>query len=245
MLAAAGYGSRRACEEFIEAGRVTVDGKIADMLGTKVDPQTQQICVDGEPIRLEKKVYWWLNKPPGVLCTNFDPAGRTTVLDLVPDVGARMYTVGRLDEDSTGLILLTNDGALAERLTHPRFGVPKTYEVLVAGRISQEVIHKLLEGIWLSDGKVRASSIERLGAQGDATRLRVVLREGHNREIRRMFARFGHKVMSLTRVQIGPIKIRRLRMGQSRPATAEEIQLLREAAINAKPLPRRRPPRPK
>lgn len=245
VLAAAGFGSRRSCEELIELGRVTVDGQVADQLGTRVDPRRQEICVDGEPVAAEKKVYWWLNKPAGVLCTSHDPEGRPTVLDFLPDVGARLYPVGRLDEDSTGLILLTNDGALADRLTHPRFGVPKTYEVLVAGRIPQEVIKKLCEGIWLADGRVRAAAIHRLGTKGEATKLRVILREGHNREIRRMFARFGHKVMTLERIAIGPIKIRRLGRGDARPATADEIALLRETAMASQPLPKSTPPEPK
>ncbi|MFO0949472.1 MAG: pseudouridine synthase [Planctomycetota bacterium] len=227
VLAAAGIGSRRACEEYIVLGRVAVDGRVVTELGTVVDPETQRIAFDGEEIRLEPKVYWWVNKPPGVLCTSRDTHGRATVLDLVPGIGERVYCVGRLDEESLGLLLLTNDGELAQKLTHPRYQIPKTYECLVAGRITGETMDKMREGVWLSDGKARVKDIHRLGTHGTATRIRVILCEGHNREIRRLFAKFGHKVMRLERTAIGPLKIRKLRVGEARPATEEEVALLR------------------
>jgi 23S rRNA pseudouridine2605 synthase len=233
FLASAGFGSRRACEELIHTGRVAVNGKVVTELGTRVDPATQEIAVDDVVIRREKLVYWWLNKPPGILCTNRDTHGRRTVLDLLPAMNERIFPVGRLDEESTGLLLLTNDGALANLLTHPRYGVPKTYEVLVAGRVTPDVMTKLKKGIWLSDGRVRVHAIERLGLQGEATKLRIVLREGHNREIRRMFARFEHKVMKLERVAIGPIKIRKIPRGACRKASADEVKMLRDMGRRA------------
>lgn len=232
-LAAAGVGSRRACEELIVTGRVTVDGKVVDQLGAVVVAETQKIAVDGQVVRAERKVYWWLNKPPGALCTSRDPNHRMTVLDLVPGLHERVYAVGRLDEESTGLVLLTNDGAMAEILTHPRYQVRKTYECLVAGRPTGETMAKMKAGVWLSDGKARVLRINRLGVKGQATRLSVVLGEGHNREIRRLFAKFGHKVMKLERVAIGPVKVRKLRVGQSRPATEDEIKLLRQTCRRA------------
>lgn len=237
FLAEAGVGSRRQCDDLIKMGRVTVDGDIVTQLGTQIDPETQKITFDGVAVQVEKKVYWWLNKPKGVLCTNRDPHGRPTVLDLVPNIGKRIYSVGRLDEDSTGLLLLTNDGTLADKLTHPKYGVPKTYQVLVAGRVSVDDCEKMKRGVWLSDGPARAKDVHRIGSQGDATKLEVVLCEGHNREIRRMFARLGHKVMHLERVAIGPIKIRKMRMGEARAATVDEVNMLRELAAAA---PKRR-----
>lgn len=240
VLAAAGIGSRRACEEYIVLGRVTVDGKVVTALGTAVDPESQVIAFDGEEVRPEPKVYWWVNKPPGVLCTSRDTHGRATVLDLIPQIGERVYCVGRLDEESLGLLLLTNDGELAQKLTHPRYQVSKTYECLVAGKIAGETMDKMREGVWLSDGKARVKEIYRLGSHGTATRLRVVLCEGHNREIRRLFAKFGHKVMRLERSAIGPIKVRKLRVGEARPATEEEVVILRRLcrrAASSKPAP--------
>src|SRR5262245_58498249 len=147
LLAHAGFGSRRQCEELILNGRVTVDGQAARELGIRVDPDRQTVAVDGRPVRAERQVYWLVNKPRGYLCTNHDPAGRPLARELVPHVSQRVYTVGRLDEESEGLLLLTNDGDLAHRLMHPRFGVDKTYLVQVAGRPSREDLDQLLKGV--------------------------------------------------------------------------------------------------
>lgn len=233
FLSSAGVASRRQCEELILAGRVTVDGKIVRELGVRVDPARQKVAFDGDPVRPEAKVYWWINKPPGVISTSRDTHGRPTVLDMIPDIGKRIYAVGRLDEDSTGLLLVTNDGDLANRLTHPKYGVPKTYEVLVAGRMTNEAISQLRQGIYLAEGKAKAKEIERAGERGNATVLHVVLAEGRNREVRRMFAKVGHKVMKLERIAIGPLKIRRLPRGQARPLTQDEIQILRDMISKA------------
>src|SRR5262245_38510834 len=230
VMAHAGVGSRRHCEELILRGRVTVDGEKVRELGTRVDPEVQKIAVDGQPIRLEKHVYWLVNKPRGYLCTNFDPARRPLAVDLVPHVPQRVYTGGRLDEDSEGLLLLTNDGELANQLMHPRFGVEKTYIVQVAGRPSREDLQQLLKGVWLSDGHVRARHVKRLKSQGESTWLQIVLSEGKNREIRRMLARLGHKVMRLRRIAIGPVQLGRLASGKSRRLGADELAALRQIA---------------
>jgi 23S rRNA pseudouridine2605 synthase len=227
ILAHAGVGSRRQCEDLITAGRVSIDGRAVRELGTRVDPGQQRICVDGQPIKTEHLVYWVVNKPRGYLCTNFDPAGRPRAIDLVPHVSQRVYTVGRLDEDSEGLLLLTNDGDLAFRLMHPRFGVEKTYLVQVAGSPSPEDMKQLLKGVWLSDGHVRARQVKRMKSQGDSTWLRIVLSEGKNREIRRMLARLEHKVLRLKRIAIGPVELGRLAAGKARKLSAPEIASLR------------------
>jgi 23S rRNA pseudouridine2605 synthase len=229
FLAHAGLGSRRQCEELITSGRVTVDGHPVIELGVKVDPLGQRVAVDGQPVQSERLVYWVVNKPRGYLCTNADPAGRPRAIDLVPQVSQRVYTVGRLDEDSEGLLLLTNDGDLAYRLMHPRFGVQKTYLVQVAGHPSREDVQQLLKGVWLSDGRVRAHRVKRLKDQGESTWLQIVLSEGKNREIRRMLARLGHKVMRLRRVALGPVALKDLASGKSRRLRGEELEALRRA----------------
>jgi len=229
VLAHAGVGSRRRCDNLILAGRVSVDGQRITDPGTKVDPEAHRLAVDDTPVRAERKVYWALNKPRGVLCTNYDPAGRQRAIDLVPHIDQRVYTVGRLDEDSEGLLLLTNDGDLAERLMHPRYGVEKTYLVQVAGSPTREDSEKLLKGVFLAEGKVRAKFVKRVKSQGQSTWLRIVLAEGKNREIRRMLAKLGHKVMRLRRIAIGPIQLDRLPKGKSRKLALAEIEALRKA----------------
>src|SRR5438270_1775232 len=216
VLAHAGVGSRRACEDVILQGRVTVDGKVVRELGTKVDPARAKVAVDGQAIHLERMVYFAVSKPKGYVSTNNDPSGRPRVVDLLPEIPQRVYTVGRLDEMSTGLILLTNDGELANRLAHPRFGVEKLYRVVVAGSPEREVLEKLTQGVWLAEGKVRARRVRVVGRKGQASVLEMVLAEGKNREVRRMLAKLGHKVMSLTRVAVGPITPKGLAPGEYR-----------------------------
>ena len=230
FLAHAGVGSRRHCEDLIVAGRVSVDGRTIRELGTKVEPE-QKICVDGEPLQAERVVYWLVHKPRGYLCTNHDPARRPLAIDLVPQAAQRIYTVGRLDESSEGLLLLTNDGELANRLMHPRFGVEKTYLVQVAGFPSPADLHQLLKGVWLSDGHVRARHVKRLKRQGESTWLRIVLNEGKNREIRRMLARLQHKVLRLRRIALGPVQLGHLPAGKARRLTRPELTALRQAAV--------------
>lgn len=229
-LAQAGVGSRRACEEYIKQGRVTVDGKTVRELGVRVDPMKANIALDGERVRLERAVYFAVNKPKGYVSTNDDPAGRPRVVDILAEVPERVYTVGRLDEESTGLMILTNDGELANRLAHPRYGVEKLYRAVVAGAPSPDVLKQLEEGVWLSDGKARAKRVRIVGGRGESTTLELALAEGKNREVRRMLARFGHKVMSLTRIAIGPITLKGLPIGEFRPLNPAEIDLLHKVA---------------
>jgi 23S rRNA pseudouridine2605 synthase len=225
-LAHAGIGSRRHCDDLIFQGRVSVDGQKVREPGMRVDPATQEVAVDGQPIQPEPLVYWLVNKPRGYLCTNHDPDGRPRAVDLVAHVSQRIYTVGRLDEDSEGLLLMTNDGDLAHKLMHPRFGISKTYLVQVAGKPSRQDVQQLLEGVWLSDGHVKARRVKRLRAQGESTWLEIVLCEGKNREIRRMLAKLEHKVMRLKRIAIGPLRIDRLGKGKSRRLQPDEVTRL-------------------
>lgn len=229
FLAHAGVGSRRHCDDLIKAGRVSIDGAVVRELATRVEPG-QDVKVDGQPLHEEKLVYWLVNKPRGYLCTNHDPQRRPLAIHLVPKVSQRVYTVGRLDESSEGLLLLTNDGDLAHRLMHPRFGVEKTYLVQVAGNPSSEDLKQLLKGVWLSDGHVKARQVKRLKRQGQSTWLRIVLSEGKNREIRRMLARLQHKVVRLRRIALGPVELGHLATGKARPLSRGEIASLRRAS---------------
>jgi 23S rRNA pseudouridine2605 synthase len=229
-LAQAGVGSRRACEGLILQGRVTIDGEVVRELGTRVDPKLQKVAVDGQVVRIERPVYFAVYKPRGHVSTNSDPAGRPRVIDLLPEVPQRVYAIGRLDEDSAGLMLLTNDGDLANRLAHPKFGVEKVYRALVAGEPGEDLLKKLTEGVWLSDGKARAKRAWIVGRQGQATTIELVLAEGKNREVRRMLAKLGHKVMTLTRVAVGPITLKGLKSGGWRTLSRIEVDLLRRVA---------------
>jgi 23S rRNA pseudouridine2605 synthase len=234
FLAHAGVGSRRHCDTLISAGRVKVNGTVVSDLGLKIDPGTHKIAVDDHPVRSEKLVYWAVHKPVGYLSTNHDPSGRPRIVDLIPHVEQRVYTVGRLDEASEGLLLMTNDGELAFHLMHPRFGIPKTYLALVAGKPSPTDLQKLLDGVWLSEGKVKAKDVRRLKPQGDSTWLRIVLTEGKNREIRRMLAQLGHKVLKLKRVAIGPVQLDKLPKGKCRRVSASELADLNKWVETAK-----------
>jgi 23S rRNA pseudouridine2605 synthase len=234
FLAHAGVASRRQCDELIASGRVKIDGRIVRDFGVKIDPEKNKVSVDDAPVKTEKPAYWVVNKPVGYLCTNNDPAGRPLAIDLVPKSEQRVYTVGRLDEASEGLLLMTNDGELAFQLMHPKFQIEKTYLVLVAGSPNREDEQKLLEGVWLSDGKVKAKRVRRIKAVGDSTWLRIVLCEGKNREIRRMLAKLGHKVMKLRRVAIGPIEIDRLPKGKARRLSLTELNQLKRAVEGSK-----------
>jgi 23S rRNA pseudouridine2605 synthase len=239
VLAAAGLGSRRSCEELITSGRVEVDRKIVTELGTRVDPLKQQIRVDGERLPNPKRVVYLLNKPVGVVTTNFDPTGRPRVVDLVPG-DSRLFAIGRLDRMSEGLILVTNDGELANLLAHPRYGVEKKYHVQVAGVPTQESLDKLRRGISLSEGKARAQRVDIRSQHKQSAVLEMVLDEGKNREIRRMLAQLGHKVHQLKRVAVGGLSLGNLLPGQWRPLAWSEIDALRrsaEAAVGTAPFP--------
>ena len=226
VLAAAGLGSRRQCEELIAAGRVEVDRKIVTQLGTRVDSDKQELRVDGEALNLGRRVYYAVNKPRGVVTTNRDPGGRPRVVDLVPERNARLFAIGRLDMYSEGLILVTNDGALANRLTHPRYGVAKVYLAQVVGQPSLDVLAKLRRGVHLAEGVARVDEIRIQSQQKDSTWLEITLSEGMNREIRRLLARVGHKVVRLVRVQVGPIKLGKQPPGTARMLTRQEVNEL-------------------
>jgi 23S rRNA pseudouridine2605 synthase len=244
VLAAAGLGSRRHCEELILAGRVEVDGQIVSTLGAKADPHEQRIRVDGTLLSLPRREYFLVNKPTGVVSTNRDPAGRPRVIDLVPS-SERLFTVGRLDLSSEGLILVTNDGELANRLSHPRYGVEKTYQVEVAGQIDRDQLARLRKGARLAEGFARVVSARIKHTYHQSTLLEIVLAEGRNREIRRILARVGHKVLRLKRVALGPLRLADLPPGAVRPLAREEVQQLRAAAGQIAQRAKRSKPKPK
>jgi len=228
VLAAAGIGSRRQCEELILEGRIEVDRQTVTELGTRVDPVRQEIRVDGTPLTSPRRLYYAVNKPPGVVSTNWDPARRTRVIDLV-QTDERLFAVGRLDRTSEGLILVTNDGALANRLTHPRYGVEKTYLARIAGSPSAEALDRLRSGVHLAEGVARVASVHVKQRHRETTELEIVLNEGRNREIRRLLARIGHKVLQLKRMAVGPLRLGALPVGGSRPLTREEVGMLERA----------------
>ena len=227
-MAAAGFGSRRACEEMILDGMVTVNGEVMAELPVMVDPSKDRVVISGKPLRMEKPVYFLMNKPRGVLCTHEDPDGRKRVIDLLVGVRERVFPVGRLDIESTGLILLTNDGALTQKLTHPRFGVPKTYRAEVMGLPTEESLDKARRGIWLSEGKSAPAKIEFIHKQRDRAILEITLREGRDREVRRVLAKLGHKVLRLSRIQIGKLSIAKLPFGAFRTLSPAEVKYLHE-----------------
>ncbi len=240
VLASAGHGSRRACEALITEGRVEIDGKTVTQLGTKVDPGTQDIRVDGESLAKPKLRYFLVNKPLGVLSTNSDPAGRMRVVDLVRSE-ARLFTVGRLDKSSEGLIIVTNDGELANLLSHPRYGVEKTYLALVAGEPEKSVFEQLQQGVHLAEGWAHAKTVRIKARQNHSTLLEIVLDEGRNREVRRLLARVGHKVLRLQRIAQGSLRLGNLAPGEYRPLTLDEVELLKDGARESinKPRPKR------
>jgi 23S rRNA pseudouridine2605 synthase len=224
FLAMSGVCSRRAADEFIAGGRVEVNGRRATELGLRIDPAHDRVAVDGEPVRREKPVYVLCNKPKGVVCTNARHEQKKRVIDLLPEVRGRLFTVGRLDLDSEGLILVTNDGAFAQRMTHPRFGVPKVYAVLVRGRVDARDLQKARGGVWLAEGPTAGMRIKVERAGRDRTYMKVMLREGRNREIRRVFARLGFPVLELKRIRIGELSLHGLAAGQWRFLQPHEVQ---------------------
>lgn len=236
VLAAAGIGSRRACEELIAAGRVAVDGEVVS-LGAKADPTENVVTLDGERIHTNPQlVYFLLNKPPGVVTTVADPQGRPTVMDLVP-ANPRVYPVGRLDRETEGLLLLTNDGELANRLAHPRYEVEKTYVAQIRGAPRKRALRELLDGVELEDGVARARSVRELGSAGDRTLLEVVLAEGRKREVRRMLAAVGIPLDRLARVKLGPLPLGDIAPGKFRPLNSAEVRELYKAVGLGHPAP--------
>ncbi len=230
VLAHAGIGSRRACEDLIEQGRVAVNGHTVTELGTKVDPEEADILCDGEPIRRETRVYYLVNKPPGVVCTSSPREKRPRAIDLVRHDSRRLYTVGRLDAASRGLIILTNDGQLTQRLTHPRHKVPKTYRVRVRGSLSRDDVQTVQDGVHLAEGKASFSRVRVLKRKRRYTDLQVQLTQGVNRQIRRVLAKVGNKVMDLQRTAIGPLRDPGLRQGAHRRLRPDEVRQLKQCA---------------
>jgi len=229
ILARAGYGSRRAAEQVIAHGRVTVDGVTAT-LGMRADPDTQRIEVDGAPIEMEtREVTMLMHKPTGVVVTASDEQGRKTIYDLLPGAPSHLRYVGRLDVDTSGLLILTTDGDLAHRLTHPSREVEKEYEATVAGVVPDAALERLRRGVRLDDDETtRPAFVERLPGEEPPTRVRLVIHEGRYRQVRRMFEAVGYEVFRLQRTRMGPLELGDLQMGQARELTRDEEAALRE-----------------
>jgi pseudouridine synthase len=223
FLSRAGVASRRAAEELIRAGRVRVNGAAVTELGVKVEPEHDAVEVDGKPVRAAAATWIAVHKPRGVVSTRRDPEGRRTVYDVLPPRLRRLFYVGRLDRDSEGLMLLTNDGDAAHRLLHPRFEVEREYEVEVERRVDPAARRRLLEGVPLEDGVARVIRMSQPSVGDGPRRLRVVLREGRKREVRRLFEAVGHPVLRLVRVRYGPVALGDLAPGAWRPLTSAEV----------------------
>jgi 23S rRNA pseudouridine2605 synthase len=242
ILAKAGIASRREGERMVMEGRVMVNGKVIDALGFKADPLKDHIKVDGKRIALfEPKMALLLNKPRGYLSTVKDPEGRPTVLDLLKNVRCRIYPVGRLDFDAEGLLLLTNDGELANILAHPKFSIPKTYLVKVRGVPEEKKLARLKRGVMLEDGKARVISCSILRHREKNSWLRVVVTEGRSHLVKRICAAIGHSVLKLKRIQLGPIQLGDLPFGQFRYLTAEELKKLKRLKSQSSDNPRSPP----
>jgi 23S rRNA pseudouridine2605 synthase len=226
FLAEAGIASRRASEAVILAGRVSVNGQIVQKLGTKIHPLQDRVEVDGRPLKARRKLYIALNKPPGILSTRKDPEGRPTLADLLPAEWRHLSSVGRLDRDSEGLIFLTNDGDFALRLTHPRYGVRKTYRATIEGRVEPAMLRKFLDGIEDAGEVLKAEKARLISANNSHSVVELELGEGRNREVRRLFASQGLEVVRLQRTQIGRIKLAELPVGKWRTLTEPEIKSL-------------------
>lgn len=231
-MAECGLGSRRACERLVAEGRVSVDGRIQIEMGVQVDPEKNLIRVDGREIGLQRKVCFLFNKPQGVLCTASDPQGRKTFRAFFGSISERVYTVGRLDRDSEGLIIVTNDGDMAFKLAHPRHHVDKTYEVWVSGKTGVDLKKAFTEGVISRGEKLTAQSITPKGDSRGTACFTVVLKEGKNRQIRRMFSAVGLKVQRLRRTAIGSLELGDLRSGSWRCLTEDEIMCLEKTALN-------------
>ncbi len=251
LLANAGVASRRAVEEMIRQGRVSVNGKVHKQLPILIDPGKDKVVVDDEPVKFKvnrttgkavDRVYYILNKPRGVYSTNVAQGAQVRAIDLLPpNVGGRVYPVGRLDAESRGLLLLTNDGDLTNSLTHPRFGVSKTYRATVDGMVEPAALEELQGGIWLADPtgkgfKTGRTQLRIIRRGRDKSILEITLREGRNRQVRRMLAKVGHKVRDLMRVQMGPLTLEGLKPGQFRPLTQREVKALRKLVLPAEQL---------
>ena len=231
LLATSGVASRRKCEELMLAGEVEVDGEVVTRLGTKVDPRTAVIRVSGKRLPpVSPHVYLVLNKPRGVVSTMSDPEGRPTLTDYVGDRPERLFHVGRLDTDTDGLILLTNDGDFAQRLAHPSYEVEKTYVAEVRGAVDKATVRTLLAGVTLEDGPVEVRRARVVSTTADRGIVELVIHEGRNRIVRRLLAEIGHPVQRLTRTAIGPVRIGNLKQGTLRELGADEVGSLLDSA---------------
>jgi 23S rRNA pseudouridine2605 synthase len=228
-LARGGLGSRRACEELIKEGRVAINGRPAE-LGDKVDPSADVITVDGDRVAADPEMrYFLLNKPAGVITTMEDPQGRTDITGFLPE-GPRVFPVGRLDQDSEGLLILTNDGELANRLTHPRYGVEKEYLAEVDGTPAPKLLSRLRSGVELGDGPAKVLDVRVASQSGERAALRVVMGEGRKREVRRLLDAVGLPVVRLVRLRQGPLRLQGVGPGETRALTPEEVRQLYLAA---------------
>jgi 23S rRNA pseudouridine2605 synthase len=236
VLAAAGIASRRGAEELIREGRVAIDGRVAS-LGDSADPTSEVITFDGERVRLERPLYWMLHKPVGVVTSVSDPHGRRTVMHLLPEGLGRVYPVGRLDRDSSGLLLMINDGALTQRLLHPSHESEKEYRVTVRGEVSEATFERLRKGVYIDDGRTAPARVEgaRYEPANELTVFRLTLTEGRKRQIRRTMLALGHPVKRLVRTRVGPVNLGKLAPGASRPLRDDEVRALRAYADRLKP----------
>jgi 23S rRNA pseudouridine2605 synthase len=232
FLAACGVGSRRACETLIDTGRITVNGRVIDSPATQVDIQKDKVCFGRRQLRLHTAVYLMLNKPRGYTCSADDPHAQHLVFELLPTDRGRLFTVGRLDRDSEGLLIVTNDGEFAQRLAHPRYQVAKTYRVQVEGEINGEILRKMEEGIYDEGERLRAQTAK-VRKIGHKPLLELVITEGKKREVRRMCAHFGLKVMRLTRIQLGKVRLGGLKPGEWGTLTPAELRSLQESSTPA------------
>jgi len=231
ILASAGVDSRRKCEELIISGVVEVNKSVVDKLPAFADPEKDVITVNGKKIHAEQRVYFLLNKPKSVICTNQDPAGRKKAIDMV-QTDKRIFCVGRLDTDTTGLIILTNDSELTNKLTHPKYGLPKTYVARIKGQIISEQVEKIKKGIRLAEGKTGRAAVKILKRNYKESFIEITIKQGLNRQLRRTLAKVGLPVKSLTRTQIGKIDSRGVGLGKFRPLTKSEVAYLKKTTNN-------------
>lgn len=228
VISKAGLGSRTEARSWIGAGRVRVNGRVIQTPDYWVDLQRDRVTLDGKPVRAGEKIYILLNKPKGYLTTYKDPEGRPTVYDLLSDLAQFVVPVGRLDRDTSGLLLLTNDTQFAERITNPDYKIPKTYLVKASTRLSEEDLERLRKGVELNDGPTQPAEVRRVRDSGKYSFIELTIREGRNRQVRRMIEAIGSKVLKLVRVAIGPLRIEDLEIGKFRPLSAGEVKSLRD-----------------
>jgi 23S rRNA pseudouridine2605 synthase len=233
FLADAGIASRRDAEELIRAGRVLLNGEVVTELPAFVDPARDRVVVDGALVRAQKPEYWVLHKPPGYVLAARDPQGRRRIVDLLPETGARLLPVGRMDAESSGVLLMTNDQELAGRLASPRSGIAHVYHVEVKGRVTHELAAQMRAGVYLSEGKARASSVQVQHAGNDRSAVLVTLREEYPRQVRRMLAKLGFPVKKLKRIEFGPLDLKGAPVGAVRRLAAREVDTLREVLAEA------------